>query len=120
MRTAAEVNRKPVLADRFGVHNCNIKLSAFSCTTAVLRVLLLGGSWSAEDLWFEEIGVADGRREGGDEEIAEVHEAIRQLEEFRRELKRLRRFLEEPGKAQIQQSKRSLNSAVSSRASYIS
>lgn len=94
-------------------------LSAFSCTTAVLR-LLLGGSWSAEDLWFEEIGVADGGREGGDEEVADVHEAIRQLEEFRRELKRLRKFLEEGGKPQIQQSKRSLNSTVSNRASYVS
>lgn len=117
---AAEVNRKPALADRLRVHNCVIKLSAFSCTTAVLRLLLVGGSWSAEDLWFEEIGVADGEREGGDEEIAEVHEAIRQLEEFRRELKRLRKFLEEAGKPQIQQSKRSLNSTVSNTASYIS
>ena len=119
MRTAAEVNRKPVLADRFGVHNCLIKLSAFSCTTAVSR-LLLGGSWSAEDLWFEEIGVADGGREGGDEEIAEVREAIRQLEEFRRELRRLRRFLEEAGKPQVQRSKRSLTSTMSNTASYIS
>ena len=64
--------------------------------------------------------MADGGRKGGDEEVAEVREAIRQLEEFRHELKRLRRFLKEAGKPQIQQSKRALNSTISNTASYIS
>ena len=95
-------------------------LSAFSSITAILRHLLSGRSGSAEDLWFEEIGLAVGGGQGGDEEVAEVREAIRQLEEFGHELKRLRRFLEEAGKPQIERSKRSLNSTVSNTASYIS
>ena len=64
--------------------------------------------------------MAVGGGEGGDEEVAEVREAIRQLEEFRHELKRLRNFLKEASKPQIQQSKRSLNRTLSNTASYIS
>ena len=68
---------------------------------------------------FEEIGVAEGSREV-DERVTEVLKVIRQLEEYRLELKRLRRLLKDTGTPDISRSTRSLNHSKGNIACYIS
>jgi phage host-nuclease inhibitor protein Gam len=68
----------------------------------------------------EETGVADKSREGADEEVTEVLKVIRQLEEYRQELKRLRRLLKDTEKPDTSRPTRSLNNIKGNIASYIS
>ena len=75
--------------------------------------------WQRRGL-FEETGVADKSREGADEKVTEVLKVIRQLEEYRLELKRLRRLLKDTGTPDISRSPRSLNNIKGNIASYIS
>ena len=64
--------------------------------------------------------MADKSREGADEEVTEVLKVIRQLEEYRQELKRLRRLLKDADKPSTNGSTRSLNSINGNSVSYIS
>jgi hypothetical protein len=90
-------------------------------TTTILKDLLLSGASGPVKIWlFEEIRVAKGNKRMAEKEIAEVCEAICQLEELRQELRRLRRLLWESEKIQIEHSTRPLNSIMRSKLSYVS
>jgi len=75
--------------------------------------------WERRGL-FEETGVADRSREGADEKVTDVLKVIRQLEEYRQELKRLRRLLKDADKPSTNRCTLSLNSIERNTASYIS
>ncbi len=98
-------------------------LSSFplsSSTTTILKDLLPGASGPLKIWLSEDIRVAKGDERMAEKEIAEVCEAICQLEEFRQELKRLRRLLWESEKIQIEHSTRPPNSIMRGKLSYIS